>query len=105
MRDAPSIDIIKGLQAAGALIKAYDPESMEQAKLNFQDVSYAQTAYACCEDADALVIITEWEQFRALDLPRIKSTMLVPIMMDLRNIYRSDEMQKIGFHYSSIGRP
>jgi UDPglucose 6-dehydrogenase len=105
MRDAPSIDIIKGLQAAGALIKAYDPESMEQAKLIFQDVSYAQTAYACCEDADALVIITEWEQFRALDLPRIKSTMRVPVMVDLRNIYRFDEMQKIGFHYSSIGRP
>jgi UDPglucose 6-dehydrogenase len=104
MRDAPSIDIIKGLQAAGASIVAYDPESMEQAKTMFKDVTYAQTAYACVENADALVIVTEWEQFRALDMPRIKSTMRKPIVVDLRNIYRSDEMRKLGFNYSSIGR-
>jgi UDPglucose 6-dehydrogenase len=104
MRDAPSIDIIQGLQAAGASIIAYDPESMEHAKAMFRDVTYAKTAYACVEKADALVIITEWEQFRALDMPRIKGMMRSPIIVDLRNIYRSDEMRKLGFHYSSIGR-
>jgi UDPglucose 6-dehydrogenase len=104
MRDAPSIDIIHGLQAAGASIVAYDPESMDQAKSLFKDVTYAQTAYACVEQADALVIITEWEQFRALDMPRVKGMMRSPVIVDLRNIYRSDEMLKLGFHYSSIGR-
>jgi UDPglucose 6-dehydrogenase len=104
MRDAPSIDIIQGLQAAGALIVAYDPESIEQAKALFSDVTYAQTAYACVEQADALVIVTEWEQFRALDMPRIKNAMRSPIIVDLRNIYRSDEIRKLGFSYSSIGR-
>jgi UDPglucose 6-dehydrogenase len=104
MRDAPSVDIIQGLQAAGASIIAYDPESMEQAKAVFKDVNYAQTAYACVEKADALVIVTEWEQFRALDMPRIKTLMHSPVIVDLRNIYRSDEMRKLGFRYSSIGR-
>jgi UDPglucose 6-dehydrogenase len=104
MRDAPSIDIIQGLQAAGALIVAYDPESIEQAKALFSDVTYAQTAYACVEQADALVIVTEWEQFRALDMPRIKNAMRSPVIVDLRNIYRSDEIRKLGFSYSSIGR-
>jgi UDPglucose 6-dehydrogenase len=104
MRDAPSIDIIAGLQAAGATITAYDPEGMEQAKTVLSDVTYAATPYACIEGADALVIVTEWEQFRALDMPRIKAAMASPVLVDLRNIYRSEEMRKLGFRYASIGR-
>jgi UDPglucose 6-dehydrogenase len=104
MRDAPSIDIIAGLQAAGATITAYDPEGMEQAKAVLSDVTYAATPYACIEGADALVIVTEWEQFRALDMPRIKAAMASPVLVDLRNIYRSEEMRKLGFRYASIGR-
>jgi UDPglucose 6-dehydrogenase len=104
MRDAPSLDLINGLQAAGATIHAYDPEGMEQARLFLKDVTYAQTPYACCEAADAVVIVTEWEQFRALDMLRIKGVMKVPVLVDLRNIYRSEDMQRLGFDYASIGR-
>jgi UDPglucose 6-dehydrogenase len=104
MREAPSIDLINGLLAAGASINAYDPKSMEQAKLVLRDVAYAQTPYACCEGADALVIVTEWEQFRALDMVRIKGLMKAPVLVDLRNIYRTEEVRKFGFHYVSIGR-
>jgi UDPglucose 6-dehydrogenase len=104
MRDAPSLAIVQGLQDQGALITAYDPEGMEQARAMLTNVSYAGNAYACAEGADALVIVTEWEQFRALDLERIKVSMVSPLLIDLRNIYRPDEMAKAGFTYVSIGR-
>lgn len=104
MRDAPSIPIIRDLQAAGAMISAYDPESMEQARPLFENVDYAQNAYACAKEADALVIITEWDQFRALDLTRLKGVLHAPLVIDLRNIYRPEEMRAMGFVYHSVGR-
>ncbi|MBV8489851.1 MAG: UDP-glucose/GDP-mannose dehydrogenase family protein [Candidatus Eremiobacteraeota bacterium] len=104
MRDAPSIPLITALQDMGAKVKAYDPEGMAQAKAILPDVVYCDGAYACAEDADALVIVTEWEQFRALDLERLKDTMAAPIVIDLRNVYRPDEVEKLGFIYESVGR-
>jgi UDPglucose 6-dehydrogenase len=104
MRDAPSIAIIRYLQDNGARIKAYDPKGVEQAKAELTGVSYMPNAYACIEDADALCLVTEWEQFRALDLDRVKSLLKAPIVVDLRNIYKPEEMRRRGFSYYSIGR-
>lgn len=105
MRDAPSIAIIQTLQDNGAKVRAYDPEGMDLASTMLENVSYAKNAYDAAEGADALVIVTEWEAFRALDFHRIKSVIKTPIVVDLRNIYRSSEMTKLGFAYSSVGRP
>lgn len=105
MRDAPSLAIIQALQDKGARIRAYDPEGMKEAASLLRDVTYASDAYDAANGADALVIVTEWETFRALDLDRIKKDMITPVMVDLRNIYRAPEMEKRGFTYSSIGRP
>lgn len=105
MREAPSIKIIKGLHDKGALILAHDPEGMTQAKQLLPDIDYAENPYDCVGEADGLVILTEWEAFRALDLQRIKTLMRTPHVMDLRNIYRPEEMRQLGFLYSSIGRP
>jgi UDPglucose 6-dehydrogenase len=88
----------------GAKVKAYDPIGMEQAKTVLSGVTYCDDAYTCAQDADALVIVTEWEQFRALDLTRLKSAMAKPVVVDLRNVYRPEEMAKYGFSYSSVGR-
>ena len=104
MREAPSIALITALQDMGANIRAYDPEGMEQAKGVLVDVAYFNDPYACAADVDALVIATEWEQFRALDLPRLKEIMACPVIVDLRNVYRPAEMTKLGFIYESIGR-
>ncbi|CAO4134729.1 UDP-glucose dehydrogenase family protein [Methylorubrum extorquens] len=103
MRDAPSLSIIAGLQDAGAQIVAYDPEGMEQAQPLLQGVAYAEDAYACAEGADALVIVTEWNAFRALDLARLKGLMRAPVLVDLRNIYAPAETERHGFAYSGIG--
>jgi UDPglucose 6-dehydrogenase len=105
MRDAPSISVIAALQDAGARVRAYDPEGMEPAKAVLSDVEYAGDAYACAEGASALVIVTEWDIFRALDLERLKATLAQPVVVDLRNIYRPDEMARRGFTYVSVGRP
>ncbi|KCZ51107.1 UDP-glucose dehydrogenase family protein [Hyphomonas pacifica] len=105
MRDAPSLDIIPALQAAGATIQAYDPEAMEEASHLLNDVTFTKSAYEAVQDADAMVIITEWDQFRALDLDRIKGALNSNIVVDLRNIYAPDDMAARGFHYFSIGRP
>ena len=104
MREAPSIPLITALQDMGAKVRVHDPEGMKQAKVVLPDVVYCDGPYACAENADALVIVTEWEQFRALDLERLKDTMAAPIVVDLRNIYRPDEMAKLGFIYESVGR-
>ncbi|MGA2999384.1 UDP-glucose dehydrogenase family protein [Bradyrhizobium sp.] len=104
MREAPSIPLITALQDLGAKVKAYDPVSMEQAKLELPNVTYCENPYSCASEADALVIVTEWEQFRALDMSRLKKEMCQPIIVDLRNVYRSDEMAKHGITYVSIGR-
>ena len=105
MREAPSIPLITALQDLGAKVQAYDPVSMEQAKLELPDVIYCDSPYSCAAKADALVIVTEWEQFRALDMGRLKKEMAQPVIVDLRNVYRPDEMVKYGFTYESVGRP
>jgi UDPglucose 6-dehydrogenase len=104
MRDAPSLDIVPALQAAGAIVQAYDPEGHEARQL-LRDVEFTPGPYEAAENADALVIITEWDQFRALDLDRVKLLMRAPLVVDLRNIYPPDEMRSRGFDYRSVGRP
>jgi UDPglucose 6-dehydrogenase len=105
MRDSPSIPLITGLQDMGARIRAYDPVGMEQARKVMSDIAYAADPYACAEGANALVIVTEWEQFRALDLQRLRSIMADAVLVDLRNIYRPEDVTSQGFIYDSIGRP
>lgn len=104
MREAPSIPLVTGLTDMGAKVKAFDPAGMAQAKAELPDITYCADAYDCAKGADALVIVTEWVQFRALDLPRLKAAMAQPIVVDLRNIYRPAEMAEHGFDYHSVGR-
>nr|WP_246606367.1 UDP-glucose/GDP-mannose dehydrogenase family protein [Sphingobium xanthum] len=104
MRDSPAIAVIQTLQDAGATIRAYDPEGAEQAKLVLTDIDYCSNAYEPMDGADALVIITEWDAFRALDLTRIKSLLKAPILVDLRNIYPRDAVEAAGFAYTAVGR-
>ena len=103
MRDAPSLDIIPALQALGATVQAFDPEGHE-ARQMLKDVAFKANAYEAVEGADAVVIITEWDQFRALDLDRMKLLMKTPTVIDLRNIYRPEDMRARGFRYTSVGR-
>ncbi|MCW5689462.1 MAG: UDP-glucose/GDP-mannose dehydrogenase family protein [Pseudolabrys sp.] len=105
MRDAPSIPLITALHDLGAKVRAYDPVGIEQAKPLLPGVTFCDGPYECAAGADALVIVTEWEQFRALDLVRLKESLNVPVVVDLRNIYRPDEMARLGFVYESVGRP
>ena len=105
MREAPSIALITALHDMGARVRAYDPAGIENARALLGEVTYCEDAYACAEGADALVIVTEWEQFRALDLPRLKQIMARPVVVDLRNIYRRDEMVRHGFTYVAVGQP
>jgi UDPglucose 6-dehydrogenase len=105
MREAPSIPLITALRDLGARVQAYDPVAMEQAKLELPDVIYCDNPYSCAANADALVIVTEWEQFRALDMTRLKREMAEPVIVDLRNVYRPEEMAEHGFKYASVGRP
>ncbi len=105
MREAPSIPLITALQDLGAHVQAYDPVGMAQARLELPDITYCDSPYSCAARADALVIVTEWEQFRALDLTRLKAEMAQPVIVDLRNVYRPDEMAEHGFIYDSVGRP
>lgn len=104
-RDAPSLTIIADLQAAGATIFAYDPEGMAGARTLLPGVIFGTGPYDIAEDADALVLVTEWTAFRSLDLPRLKAAMRTPLFIDLRNVYRRAEMQRAGFAYRSVGRP
>jgi UDPglucose 6-dehydrogenase len=105
MREAPSLSIIQALQDAGATVSAYDPEGMEPARQLLSGVDYAVDAYDAAAGADALVIVTEWNTFRALDLPRLREAMRTPLLVDLRNIYRRDDVVRAGFRYVSVGRP
>ena len=105
MREAPSLDIIPALQKAGANVRAYDPAGLVEAEPLFENVSFETGAYLCAEGADVLVIITEWNEFRALDLDRIKQGLTDPLIVDLRNIYDPAEMAGKGFRYVSVGRP
>ncbi len=105
MREAPSVALITALQDMGARVQAFDPAGMNQAQSVLTDVVYSESAYDCAEGADALVIATEWEQFRALDLERLRDLMACPVVVDLRNVYRPEEMQRQGFAYVGVGRP
>ena len=104
-RDSPAFPLITALHDLGATVRAYDPAGMEQAKPHLPSVIYCHSAYDAAEGADAVVIATEWEQFRALDLARLKSVMAQPVIVDLRNIYRADEMKRANFRYLAVGRP
>ena len=104
MREAPSIPLITALEDMGAKVRAYDPVGMEQARAVLPNVAFCKDAYDCVEDTDAVVIVTEWEQFRALDLERLRDLMACPVMVDLRNVYRPDDMKKHGFAYTCVGR-
>jgi UDPglucose 6-dehydrogenase len=103
MRDAPSIPLITALHDMGAKVRAYDPVGMEQAKKVLPELTYCADEYECAIGAEVLVICTEWEQFRALDFRRLKASMRRAILVDLRNIYRSEEIKSHGFRYSGIG--
>ncbi len=105
MRDSPTIEIIRGLQAAGARIRAYDPAAMTNASNIFEDVDYREDAYAVAEGADVLVVATEWNQFRSIDLERIRDSMRAPVVVDMRNIYDPQRMRELGFTYDGVGRP
>jgi UDPglucose 6-dehydrogenase len=103
-RDSPAIPLITALQDLGATVRGYDPAGMEQAKPLLPAVTYCNSAYSAAEGAHAVVIATEWEQFRALDLQRLKGIMAQPVIVDLRNIYRPDEMKRANFRYLAVGR-
>jgi UDPglucose 6-dehydrogenase len=105
MRDAPSLVILPALAARGADITAFDPAGMVEACKLMPELKTATDAYACIKDADAMVILTEWDQFRALDLDRIKSALRTPVVIDLRNIYRPADVAAKGLKYVSVGRP
>ncbi|MAV87057.1 MAG: UDP-glucose 6-dehydrogenase [Rhodospirillaceae bacterium] len=104
MRDAPSLSIIPDLVKSGASITAYDPKGMTEAKGLLQDVTWCSSAYDAIKNADALAILTEWNEFRSLDFNKLRAIMKQPIMVDLRNIYNPDEMKMAGFEYFCIGR-
>src|SRR5260370_4768811 len=104
VREAPSIPLITALQDMGAKVRVYDPAGMEQARQVLADVTYCRGPYDCVEDADAAVLVTEWEQFRALDMERLRDLMACPVVVDLRNIYRAEDMKKHRFAYASVGR-
>jgi len=105
MRDSPSLEIVPALQSAGAVVQAYDPEGMVEAKHMLTDVQFCDNAYDTLQGADALALLTEWNEFRALDMERVKASLRSPVVIDLRNIWSPEEMAAAGFQYTSIGRP
>jgi len=104
IREAPSIHIIRGLQAEGVRVKAYDPVAMENARKSLPDVEYCKTPYEAAEGSDALIIVTEWDEFKNLDLQKVKELLKQPVVIDGRNIYAPEEMKKLGFRYWGVGR-
>ena len=104
MRFAPSVDILNRLKAEGAKIKAYDPRAISEAKKVLKGIQFSKDAYEACRGVDAVLILTEWREFRELDLKRIKKLLKRPVVIDGRNIYDPEVMKKHGFHYYSVGR-
>jgi UDPglucose 6-dehydrogenase len=104
IRESPAIIIVKELQKKGAAVCAFDPVAMESARKELDGVAFGQNAYEVMEDADALVIITEWNEFRNLDWARVKELISTPVLFDLRNIYEPEKMEKLGFQYHCVGR-
>jgi len=105
MRESPSLAIVPALTAAGATVRAFDPAGMDEARKLLPDVGYCRDAYDAMDGADVVVILTEWNEFRSLDLERMKRLLRRPAMVDLRNVYEPAAMLAAGFSYSSIGRP
>jgi UDPglucose 6-dehydrogenase len=104
MREAPSIPLINGLVERGAEVSAFDPVAREQAERVFEGIHFASDAYEAAADADALVIVTEWDEFRALDLDKIASSLRGKVLVDLRNVYDRDEAEEAGLAYYGVGR-
>jgi UDPglucose 6-dehydrogenase len=104
IRESSSMVIIQGLLDLGAKVKVFDPAAMEETKAIFPDIGYGKDAYDVARGSDALVLATEWNQFRRLDLQRIKGLLKTPVFVDLRNVYDPDQMKRLGFHYSGVGR-
>jgi UDPglucose 6-dehydrogenase len=104
MREAPSIPLVTGLLDMGAKVRAHDPVGIEQAKKELPDIEYCSDPYVCAEGADVMVLVTEWVQYRAMDLERLKQAMAQPVVVDLRNVYRPEDMAAHGFTYESVGR-
>ena len=104
IREAPAVDIARGLLERGARVRAYDPQAMEIARPELPDVEMCDDAYEACRGADALVLVTEWNQFRMLDLDRVKELLRRPVIVDLRNVYDPDPMRERGFVYVGVGR-
>ena len=104
MREAPSIPLVTGLLDMGAKVRAHDPAGMEQARKELPEIEYCADPYLCARGADAIVLVTEWVQYRAMDLARLRDEMAQPVVVDLRNIYRPEEMAEHGFVYESVGR-
>jgi UDPglucose 6-dehydrogenase len=105
MREAPSIPLVTGLLDMGAKVRAHDPAGMEAARRELPDIEYCDDPYLCARGADAMVVVTEWAQYRALDLERLKRELAHPVLVDLRNIYRPEDMATYGFFYESVVRP
>jgi UDPglucose 6-dehydrogenase len=105
MREAPSLDVIPALQAAGAVIRAFDPEGMARAREALSGVQWCGNAYEAMSGADAVVVLTEWNEFRAIDPIRMRDLLKRPLVIDLRNIYLPEIMADAGFEYTSVGRP
>ena len=104
MRDAPALDIVAGLEAGGATVRAFDPVAMREAAQLLPQVTYCKDAYEACENADAMVLVTEWNQFRMLDLERVRQKLRSPVVVDLRNVYDPKPMHAAGFEYHCVGR-
>ena len=104
MRESPAIDIIKEMQKRGAKVRAFDPVAMEEAQKCLPDIDYAKDEYDAIEGADVLVFLTEWNQFRALDMKKVKNLLKSPNIADLRNIYKPEDMREMGFNYVGVGR-
>ncbi len=104
IREAPAQEIIQGLLKRGAKVRAYDPVAMEETAKVISNIDYAVDEYEAVKDADALVIVTEWNQFRALDMTRIRDLMKTPRIADLRNIYEPEDLRALGFEYVGVGR-
>ena len=104
IRDAPAVDIVRGLLDRGGRVRAYDPAAMKEISVRIPELTLCKDAYEVCDGADALVIVTEWNEFRMLDLNRVKDLLTEPILIDLRNVYDPKSMRAAGFHYVSVGR-
>jgi UDPglucose 6-dehydrogenase len=104
MRDSPALPLISGLQARGATVRGYDPQAMEAAREMGVRIDYCDDAYSTAENCDALVICTEWNEFRSLNFDKLKSLLKKPVLIDLRNLYDPARMRAEGFHYSAVGR-